>query len=168
VVRAGLEHQVAAQAVAAAEARYADAMQDYARAIHPSVTGGEADAPPPPTGLAGPWLAHLEAGTHAAAADQRRVDTWRAATGHGFTVAQVAALDATVTAGQVLTALHAPPAAPPAPGRSAVEELRAVMDHLAARGVISRPRLATPPAPGGPAVAAAVPPARHGGPGISR
>lgn len=167
VVRAGLEHQIAAQAEAAAEARYADATQDYARAIHPSGTGTTADAPPPP-GLAGPWLAHLEAGTHAAAADQRRVDTWRAATGHGFTVAQVAALDATVTAGQVLTALHAPPPAPPEPGRSAVEELRAVMDQLAARGVVSRPRMATPPAAGGTAAQAAVPPARHGGPGISR
>ncbi len=173
VVRAGIAHQGAA-AAAAAEVRSA-ILAEAARGVSAEAArrGIGTELPGQPGNPAGVDLfgGRLDAVRHA---QQHRVDTWRAATGHGFTAAQVAALDARVTGEQVTAALTGGP-----PGRrrrstSALDPIRGALDQMAADGILTTttrsttPRRATAPPATGSAGRAPTPPPTRGHGGVSR
>ena len=173
VVRAGIAHQTAA-AAAAADVRSA-ILAGAARGVTAEAArrGISTDLPGQPAATAG---LDLFGGRRDGVrlAQEHRVDTWRAATGHGFTAAQVAALDARVTGEQVTAALTGGP-----PGRrrrytSALDPIRDALDQMADDGILTTttrsttPRRATPPPVGGAAGRPPTPPPTRGHGGVSR
>ena len=175
VARASIEHQAAAATVVEAARRH---FEDTL----PAAVLGDAEerwrSPGTPEAGAqasrGLWSSLVGAaatGTAVRDAERRRVDTWRAATGHGFTPDQVAALDTTVTAAQVTAALATPPPRPLSAHQSALHLVQEALDHMAAEGIVSTPtgpprlRRATPPT--SPAGKPPTPPT-SGAPGVSR